>query len=98
MATGKKAKKKSPIKVKALGNVDGQYQFRFGGFARAGGGRPFRLIGVGYMALSNGKDVSGRQWSTIMPMQGVNDSFDHQTDGWDLTGSYAIESATNTLK
>ncbi len=89
--------RRNRIRAQALGNVDGQYQFRFSGFARVGNGnQPWHLIGVGFMTLAGG-NLSGRQWSTIMPMQGSSGAYDNVTDGWDLTGTYAVDNATNTL-
>src|SRR4051794_25630173 len=77
-----------------MAGADGEYQFRFAGFARAGGARPFHVIGVGNMTLKNGKDIEGYQWSTRMPMQGVSDNLLHRP--WKLSGGYVAD-ANNSL-
>jgi hypothetical protein len=91
-----KAKGKAKGK-KALGsiNINGNYKIRFAGFARGTGARPYNVTGVGYLTLSGSKDLAGRQWTSRMPLDGVNDQF--ASSEWELSGSYAIDPTDGTV-
>lgn len=72
-----------------LSSVDGRYKIHWQGFARGPNTIPYTVMGVGYMTLSKDKKVSGFQWTSRLPMTGVNDGFG--SSEWEFSGTYSID-------
>lgn len=78
---------------KSLGSVDGNYKIHWAGFTRGSTNGPadipYRVAGIGYMRLSGGKNLTGHQWSSHLPLEGIVDGF--ASTEWDLSGSYVVD-------
>lgn len=73
-----------------LNNVDGKYKIHWQGFARGPNTIAHSVMGVGYMVLSKDMKVSGFQWTSRMPLGGVNDGF--SSSEWEFSGTYVLDS------